>query len=59
MVGVIKHLKVPKLIVSQIKTVEEIKNGNFKVPAPKKLTTQPSTNDFVPLAPADDSDLPF
>lgn len=48
-----------KLIVSQIKTVEEIKNGNFKVPAPKKLTTQPSTNDFVPLAPATDDDLPF
>lgn len=48
-----------KLIVSQVKTVEEIKNGDFKVPAPKKLTTQSSTNDFVPLAPAVDSDLPF
>ena len=48
-----------KLIVSQIKTVEEIKNGDFKVPAPKKLTTQSSTNDFVPLAPATDDDLPF
>ena len=49
-----------KLVVSQVKTVEDIKNGNFKVPAPKKLTTQSSTNDFDPLAPAtDDSDLPF
>jgi hypothetical protein len=48
-----------KLVVTQIKTVEEIKNGDFKVPVPKKLTSQPSTNDFIPLAPADDSDLPF
>lgn len=48
-----------KLTVNQVKTVEEIKNGDFKVPAPKKLATQPSTNDFVPLAPATDDDLPF
>lgn len=48
-----------KLVVSQIKTVEDIKNGNFKVPAPKKLAVEHSTNDFVPLASATDDDLPF
>lgn len=51
-----------KLVVSQIKTVEEIKNGDFKVPAPKKLAVKNSTNDFARFTPvADDSmdDLPF
>ena len=49
-----------KLVVSQIKTVEDIKNGNFKVPAPKKLAVKNSTNDFAGFTPIeDDSDLPF
>ena len=49
-----------KLVVSQIKTVEEIKNGDFKVPAPKKLVVENSTNDFAGFTPIeDDSDLPF
>lgn len=51
-----------KLVVVQIKTVEEIKNGDFKVPAPKKLAVENSTNDFAGFTPvANDSmdDLPF
>ena len=50
-----------KLVVSQIKTVEDIKNGNFKVPAPKKLAVENPTNDFVGFTPIDDviDDLPF
>ena len=49
-----------KLAVSQIKTVEEIKNGDFKVPAPKKLAVENSTNDFAGFTQIDDdSDLPF
>lgn len=48
-----------KLVVKNIATVEDIKNGNFKVPAPKKLAVEHSTNDFVPLASATDDDLPF
>ena len=48
-----------KLVVSQVKTVEEIKNGDFKIPAPKKLADITPTNDFAFPAPADDSDLPF
>jgi hypothetical protein len=35
-----------KLVVSQIKTVEEIKNGDFKVPAPKKLQPETTSSDF-------------
>lgn len=46
-----------KLSVSQIKTVEEIKNGDFKVPAPKKLEVElVNTSDFSVIA---DDDLPF
>lgn len=50
-----------KLVVSQVKTVEEIKNGDFKVPAPKKLAVENSTNDFAKFTPVDDlsDDLPF
>ena len=49
-----------KLIVSQVKTVEEIKNGDFKVPAPKKLSVENSTNDFAGFTPVDNDDtLPF
>lgn len=50
-----------KLVVSQVKTVDDIKNGNFKVPAPKKLAVENSSNDFAGFTPIDDSsyDLPF
>ena len=49
-----------KLVVKNIATVEDIKNGNFKVPAPKKLAVENSTNDFAAFTPIeDDSDLPF
>ena len=49
-----------KLVVSQIKTVEEIKNGDFKIPAPKKLTVENPTNSVAGFTPIDDdSDLPF
>jgi hypothetical protein len=49
-----------KLVVSQVKTVEEIKNGDFKIPAPKKLvaTDNPVMNEFTPLNDIID-DLPF
>ena len=49
-----------KLAVKNIATVEDIKNGNFKVPVPKKLSVKTSTNDFAGFTPIeDDSDLPF
>ena len=51
-----------KLVVSQIKTVEEIKNGDFKIPAPKKMapkTPVPNVGGFIPIAEAQDDDLPF
>lgn len=48
-----------KLVVKQVKTVEEIKNGDFKVPAPKKLTAEKSSDDFTDFVPVDDSELPF
>jgi hypothetical protein len=49
-----------KLVVSQIKTVEEIKNGDFKVPAPKKIETETTTNDFDSFEEIKtDSSLPF
>ena len=49
-----------KLVVSQVKTVEDIKNGNFKIPAPKKLAVETQTNDFA-FTPLNDviDDLPF
>lgn len=50
-----------KLVVSQIKTVEEIKNGDFKVPAPKKITEEniaSNPNGFSVIS-NDDDDLPF
>lgn len=49
-----------KLVVSKIKTVEEIKNGDFKIPAPKKLAVETQTNDFS-FTPLNDviDDLPF
>ena len=50
-----------KLVVNQVKTVEDIKNGNFKIPAPKKLAVENSTNDFAGFTPVEDlsDDLPF
>ena len=51
-----------KLVVKSIATVEDIKNGNFKVPAPKKLMAEASTNDFAGFTPVTDNsmdDLPF
>ena len=50
-----------KLVVSQIKTVEEIKNGDFKIPAPKKLSVENATNSATGFTPVDDllDDLPF
>ena len=49
-----------KLVVSQVKTVEDIKNGNFKIPAPKKLAGETQANDFA-FTPLNDviDDLPF
>lgn len=50
-----------KLTVNQVKTVEDIKNGNFKVPAPKKLAVENSSNNIAEFTPIEDSsdDLPF
>ena len=49
-----------KLVVSQVKTVEDIKNANFKVPAPKKLAVENSSNDFAEFTPINNDDtLPF
>ena len=51
-----------KLVVKNIATVEDIKNGNFKTPAPKKLSVENSTNDFAGFTPITDGlmdDLPF
>lgn len=49
-----------KLVVSQIKTVEEIKNGDFKVPAPKKLAVETNTDGFSLVPPIENDDtLPF
>lgn len=50
-----------KLVVKNIATVEDIKNGNFKIPAPKKLAVESSNasiNDFTPIDDIVD-DLPF
>lgn len=50
-----------KLFVSQVKTVEEIKKGNFKVPAPKKLAVESLNANIDNFMPIDDivDDLPF
>ena len=50
-----------KLVVKNIATVEDIKNGNFKVPAPKKLAVgnSASVNNFIPATDTTDDDLPF
>lgn len=57
-----------KLVVKEIKTVEDIANGNYKVPAIKKLQGETATQtnaipldassmaDFVPIC---DDDVPF
>lgn len=50
-----------KLVVKNIATVEDIKNGNFKVTAPKKLAVEKlnaNINDFMPIDDIVD-DLPF
>ena len=48
-----------KLTVKNIATVEDIKNGNFKIPAPKKLV-ETSTETFAGFTPIEDDDtLPF
>lgn len=53
--GIVKN----KLVVRDIKTVDDIMKGNFKVPEPKKLapTTAAITPSFVQLK--DDEELPF
>ena len=48
-----------KLTVNQVKTVEDIKNGNFKVPAPKKIVVENSSNDFAGFTPIETDDFPF
>lgn len=49
-----------KLVVNQIKTVEEIKMGDFKVPAPKKLPKKETPVDFSGFqGVATDDALPF
>ena len=50
-----------KLVVNQVKTVEDIKNGNFKIPAPKKLAVEHSSNNTADFTPVEDlmDDLPF
>jgi hypothetical protein len=52
-----------KLVVSQIKTVEEIKSGDFKVPAPKKVSVDisaPELNGFTSVDfNGSDEGLPF
>lgn len=48
-----------KLTVKDVKTVEDIKNGNFKIPQPKKIEKSQSTSpsDFKPVD--FDDKLPF
>lgn len=50
-----------KLVVKNIATVEDIKNGNFKIPALKKLAVENSNNDFANFVSFNDAidDLPF
>ena len=51
-----------KLVVKDIKTIEDIKNGNFKIPASKKLEVTGRTNEFTEFTPVADvtgDDLPF
>lgn len=48
-----------KLVVNQVKTVEEIKNGDFKIPAIKKLATETTTQPTEFSAVPDLDDLPF
>lgn len=48
-----------KLVVNQIKTVEEIKNGDFKVPALKKLSPEQPSGNIDGFMPVNDEDLPF
>ena len=50
-----------KLVVSQVKTVEDIKNGNFKIPAPKKLAVENASNNIAEFTLVEDltDDLPF
>ena len=47
-----------KLVVKEIKTVEQISNGDFKIPAVKKLSpTVEQINGFTPIQP--DDEVPF
>lgn len=46
-----------KLVVKEIKTVEDIINGEFKVPVIKKLVDNNSVVNFVEIK--DDEELPF
>lgn len=49
-----------KLVVKDVKTVDDIKQGNFKIPALKKLSGSTSVVQFAPLpTPDNDDDLPF
>jgi hypothetical protein len=47
----------PKLVVKDIKVTGDILDGNFKVPAPKKLPARNTTSDFTPIGA--DEQLPF
>ena len=49
-----------KLVVNQVKTIDEIKNGDFKVPAPKKLNIEKGNSIVDTFSTIDDiDDLPF
>ncbi len=50
-----------KLVVKDVKTAFEIKEGNFKIPPIKKLERTQAQNDngFSPIDNVDTSDLPF
>ena len=50
-----------RLYVKEVKTVQEIKDGNFKIPALKKLAVENSSNNIAGFTPVEDlsDDLPF
>ena len=49
-----------KMVVSQVKTVEEIKNGDFTVPKLKEYKEEVDTNSpFMQFTPVKDDTLPF
>ena len=48
-----------KLVVKEVKTIDDIKNGNFKIPAPKKLPQEAPTPQGFETMIASDGKLPF